>query len=134
MRRTNKSLRALETVRAILTPAQMYMLNILDRAAVYAALESHGYVWDSDSSTWTNTPRSTSIFTTDEGQPTGEFRLRVMGHPDELDLILNHVLDGLRYAGCAVTEISDRFKNHKGPGYRCYITCQLKRNSHDRQD
>jgi hypothetical protein len=126
MRRTKKYGQAEQKARELFTPFQLACMSV-DGVNLYQALESQGFFWDAESSTWTNTPRSTSIFTTDEGAPTGEFRLRVMGHPDELDVILNRVLDGLRYGGCAVTEISDRFKNHKGPGYRVYVTCQLRK-------
>jgi hypothetical protein len=96
---------------------------------LYAALASAGYAWNSASGKWEKSKRpirtdgtaSQSIFSDDDNQPSGVYRLRVMAHPDEVD---NIVRNFQRQIG-GVVEVSDHYPNRKGGGVRVYLTCKV---------
>lgn len=122
MKRTRKYVAALAYVRTLSNGMSAH--PSWDNDSLYEELEAQGHFWDADTGEWSQVRKSTSIFQSDEGAPTGEFRLRVMAHPGEMDSILEMAVQALRGAGCAVTEVSGQYPNRKGPGVRVYVTAQ----------
>lgn len=101
---------------------------------LYAALEKVGWWWDAKGGKWQKDDGSArakgrfsgSIFEDGEGLPTGVFRLRVMMSPGEGTEIMTEVSEALTGRGISVLEVSDVYRNHKGPGVRMYMTCKRK--------
>ena len=98
-------------------------LSEKDSESLYDLLEGAGYWWNASAGAWAKgKPPSTSMFTTDDGEATGIVRLRVMGHPADLERAIAGAKKAFR-----VAEVSDRlYPNRKGPGYRAYLTILLK--------
>lgn len=106
----------------ILEGSRMNQLQRKDSEALYSALESLGYWWDSSAGEWKKgKPPSTSMFKDDEGEPTGVIRLRLMGHPDDMPVAIEAARRCYK-----VSDVSDHYSNRKGPGVRVYITALLK--------
>lgn len=96
-----------------------------DNATLYDHLEKKGWFWNAESGEWEDFRRSTSMFESDAGLPTGEFRLRLMCHPGDLDRLLELVNEALDTYGVAISEQSNPYPNRRGPGIRCYLTGKL---------
>lgn len=124
MRNTRKYRCALDAARALF-PGPDFQRITRENDTLYDALEKRGYFWEAESSTWTNRPKSSSIFTSDDGLPTGEFRIRVMAHPAELEEVVEAVREGLHQRGVRITEVSNIYPNQHGPGVRIYLTAQI---------
>ncbi len=124
MKRTAKYNAALTAASTVLDKAQMRRVR-LNNAALYDALEFNGWFWDAEAGQWLNYRRSTSMFSTDEGLPTGEFRLRLMAHPGDMPRLIEVVTEALDTYGATVTETSNGYPNRRGPGLRVYMTARL---------
>jgi hypothetical protein len=96
-----------------------------DNASLYDALEKRGWFWDAESSKWADYQKSTSMFAGDDGLPTGEFRLRLMAHPGDMDRLIELVSETLDTYAVIITEISNQYPNRRGPGVRIYMSCKL---------
>jgi len=93
-----------------------------DSDVLYDHLTTLGYWWDSSAGEWKKGKApSTSIFKDDDDLPTGIIRLRLMGHPDDMEA-------GIAAARRAydVAEVSGQYPNRKGSGVRVYITAKLQ--------
>lgn len=95
---------------------------------MYEALIGLGMAWDAKAGTWAASKRpiradgveSKSIFSDDNNQPSGVYRLRVMAHPAELAGIVADLRKKL-----TVIEISEKeYPNRRGEGVRIYLTCK----------
>jgi len=92
----------------------------------YQILENAGYTWDG--STWeqrdyveTLKRKSGSSFVDVDGKPSGLIRLRVMGHPSDVQKALTHI----KTMNLRVIEVSDEYQNRRGDGIRVYVTTLL---------
>lgn len=124
MRNTAKYSRALETARTVLEAAELRKVKG-ENATLYDALEQRGYFWDAENAAWLDFQKSTSLFESDSGLPTGTFRLRLMAHPGDMDRLLDVVGAALAAQNCEISEVSSRYPNRRGPGVRVYLSCQL---------
>ena len=96
-----------------------YSAATKDSESLYAMLETMGYWWDSSAGAWVKgKPPSASMFEGNDGEATGVVRLRIMGHPTDLEKAIARAKKAFR-----VAEVSDKlYPNRKGPGYRAYLT------------
>lgn len=97
--------------------------------ALYATLSQNGYGWDAATGEWVKTAREVdakgrirlSMFTDEDNMPSGVYRLRVMGHPDEIEAIVRSLKEKL-----IVTDVSEyAYPNRKGQGVWVYLTCRV---------
>lgn len=95
----------------------------------YALLAENGYGWDAKAVKWIKSAREIdsrgriklSMFSDDDGLPSGTYRLRVMAHPDEIEAVIRKLKEVL-----IVMEVSEHaYPNRKGQGVRAYLTCRI---------
>lgn len=94
----------------------------------YPVLAKAGFAWDSTKQLWFKTKRPVdptgremaSEFTDDENLPSGVVRLRLMGHPDDLEILLPILKSALQ-----MIEISEPYPNRGGAGVRIYTQAKL---------
>lgn len=123
-KQTRKFVAAVAVAREVL-PASEHIDAFLDSALLYGRLESLGWFWDSDVGRWSDESRSTSMFESDDGDPSGVVRLRLMAHPGDMDFMLRLVREGLELHGCKVVEVSEKYRNRRGAGVRIYVSAVL---------
>jgi hypothetical protein len=119
MRRTAKYDAALRTL-----SANKLTIN----GDLYATLAANQFAWNSEDQTWFKTKRpvdptgreKASEFTDDENLPSGVVRLRLMGHPDDLKVLLPILKSALN-----MIEISEPYPNRGGAGVRIYTQAKL---------
>lgn len=119
-RQTRKYVAAIQKVK----DAKIYLTN-RDHESVYEALEENNFFWQPRKGEWEYREHapSTSIFEADDGTPTGIIKIRVMGHPDDLESAIKAIKSA---CGLKVIEISEKsYKNRKGTGERIYTTAIL---------
>lgn len=95
---------------------------------LYEKLAAEGYAWDSQRQAWDKTARpidatgraSESMFIDDDNQPSGVYRLRIMGHPEDLERVIRALHDKLD-----IIEVSGVYPNRRGGGMRVYLTGKL---------
>lgn len=85
--------------------------------ALYSEIESRGYIWNAKSGAWER--GSKSIFKDADGDASGLIRLRVMGHPSDVD---KAVSAARKMPGYQMIESSEHYPNRRGEGVRVYCT------------
>jgi len=95
----------------------------IENDKLYEWLEKRHWWWDASEGKWNkgNKP-SNSIFKTDDDVASGVIRLRVMAHPDDVEIA---VKQAKKTPGMRVIEVSDPYPNRKGAGVRVYLTAVL---------
>jgi hypothetical protein len=110
-RMTDKYIKALSVLRKKSKPAH---------EELYQEMSDKGYIWEN--SQWKQgVAKSTSIFESDYGNPTGIIHIRLMAHPDDITNALTQIVPNYN-----VSEVSNPYPNRKGKGVRVYITATLK--------
>lgn len=93
-----------------------------EHATLYDALQKQGFNWDSKLGTWSkDNAWQGSAFQDAHDQPTGVFKVRVMGHPAEIDAFVQEEIAALKQRGRRVISISETYQNRRGVGVRVYI-------------
>lgn len=98
-----------------------------ERQDVYDFLTGQGWNWDGKQGTWDINNRWTgSAFENHKGMATGHFKLRVMAHPKDIQVIIEVIEEQLRLRGIECNMTSDKtYPNRKGIGVRVYMEGQL---------
>lgn len=122
MRRTKKYVQGLTMLRAL--PDGQRANKPPEHDKLYALLAQQGYTWDSDAGQWQQRPR----FRFEEAHgdalqdvsATGLYRIRIMGHPGDVQKALAIVQTAHR-----CIEVSEPYPNRRDAGVRVYVTCLL---------
>lgn len=89
----------------------------LSNETLYSELESRGHIWNAKAGMWER--GSKSMFKDADGQASGVIRLRVMGHPSDVD---KAVSAARKMPGYQMIESSEHYPNRRGEGVRVYCT------------
>lgn len=97
-----------------------------ENAEIYVELESLNWFWNAKQGVWEQRDHapSTSIFTNDDGTPTGIVKVRLMCHPANTAAAVRALH---KATGWMVRDVSDStYPNRKGVGERVYAEVVLE--------
>ncbi len=120
MRQTSKYTTALAYARKI----GVKTARDISHQALYDTLEGAGHSWDAAAKQWTDTPAVTSVFGSDD-IPTGTVKIRIMAHPDMIEIVTKRATEYLQDADWEVIEQSSPYPNRRGIGVRVYLTFKV---------
>lgn len=94
----------------------------LEYDQLYSWLSSRGWCWNADFQVFSQQPQiSKSVFISDQGDDSGEFRVRVRAAPRTAAALTLLLEDLLPLHGYRVSDVSNQEKDTSGASVRVYI-------------